>query len=120
MITFLIIIVQFIFYQTFPKKFERITFNQIHEHFHSNNLYYDNQYGFREKHSTKLAALEIIATPINIYLGLSEACNTIDHNILHKLNYSGINGAALDLCTNYLCNRKQYIEVGVLSRKKQR
>ena len=97
-------------------------FNQIHKHFHSNNLYYDNQYGFREKHST-LATLEIIdrivqeldqsATPLSIYLDLSKAFDTIDHNILlHKLNYYGINGAAFDLCKNYLYNRKQYVEVG--------
>ena len=41
------------------------------------SLYYDGQYGFREKHSTQLAALELIDritheldlgnTPINIY-----------------------------------------------------
>ena len=91
-------------------------FNQIHKQFHFNNLYYDNQYGFREKHSTEIATLEIIdiivqeidqsAIPLNIYLDLSKAFDTIDHNILlHKLNYYGINGAALDLCRNYLYNR---------------
>ena len=45
--------------------------------------------------------------------GLSKAFDTIDHNILlYKLNYCGINGAALDLCKNYLYNRKQYVEIG--------
>ena len=103
--------------------FDRIMLNQIHKHFHSNNLYYDNQYGFREKHSTELATLETIdrivqeldqsATPLNIYLDLWKASDTIDHNILlKKLYYYGINGAALDLCKNYLYNRKQYVDVG--------
>ena len=58
------------------KIFERIICNQINDHFTSHDLYYNGQYGFREKHSTKLAALELIDritheldmgnTPINI------------------------------------------------------
>ena len=42
------------------KIFERIIFNQINDHFTSRNLYHDGQYGLREKHSTQLAALELI------------------------------------------------------------
>ena len=42
------------------KIFERIIFNQINDHFTSHDLYYNGQYGFREKHSTQLAALELI------------------------------------------------------------
>ena len=67
-------------------------FNQINDHFASHNLYYDGQYGFSVKHSTQLAALELIDritheldlgnTPINIYIYLSKAFDTLDHNIL--------------------------------------
>ena len=42
------------------KLFERVLFNQIHDFFNKNNLYYGSQYGFREKHSTELAAAEVI------------------------------------------------------------
>ena len=38
----------------------RIIFNQINDHFTSHDLYYNGQYGFREKHSTQRAALELI------------------------------------------------------------
>ena len=56
--------------------FERILFNQIHNHFSMHDLYFSSQYGFRENHSAQLAAVELIDritqdldrgnTPINI------------------------------------------------------
>ena len=80
------------------------------------------QYGFRTGHSTELAALELIdklsksidsnEIPINIYLDLSKAFDTLDHNILlEKLHYYGIHGKALKLCTSYLLNREQFVEI---------
>ena len=74
------------------KIFERVIFNQIHAYFTAHNLYYSGQYGFREKHSTQLAALELVDritrdldignTPISICIDLCKAFDTLDHNIL--------------------------------------
>ena len=76
---------------------------------------------FRKEHSTELAVLELIdritqhldkgTTPINVYLDLSKAFDTLDHNILlHKLKYYGIEGTALRLFESYLNERQQYVD----------
>ena len=85
------------------------------------NLLFDNQYTFRTEHSTEFAAVEltnrIIAQmekneiPINVYLNLSKAFDTLDHMILEKLEYHGVKGEALSLIRNYLIDRKQYVEI---------
>ena len=50
-------------------------------------------------------------TPINIYLDLSKAFDTINHPILiNKLNFYGINGKAFDVFKSYLRNRAQFVE----------
>ena len=101
------------------KVFERVIHNQLSNYFCENNLFYDNQYGFRKSHSTELATLELIdrvinsmdnnEIPIAIFLDFSKAFDTIDHEILlYKLKYYGINNNALQLLQSYLSNRKQY------------
>ena len=102
------------------KIFERIMHDQISNYLKKYNFLYNSQYGFRKHHSTELAAIEFIEraigcmddnqTPVNIFLDLSKAFDTLDHDILlSKLNYYGITGNALQLFQTYLHNRKQYV-----------
>ena len=74
------------------KIFERVAFNQLYDYFTSNGLLYESQYGFRKLHSTELAALEFTdrisqeldakKIPFSIFLDLSKAFDTLDHNVL--------------------------------------
>ena len=50
--------------------------------------------------------------PINIYLDLSKAFDTLNHDVLlYKLSYYGVEGTALKLMESYLKNRQQYVEI---------
>ena len=42
------------------KIFERIMFNQIHNHFSTHNLFYSGQYGFRANHSINVRHLNLL------------------------------------------------------------
>ena len=49
--------------------------------------------------------------PINFYLDLTKAFDTLDHTILlHKLHFYGIHGITLSIFKNYLSNRIQFVE----------
>ena len=55
--------------------------------------------------------MDINNIPVNIYLDLSKAFDTLDHAILlDKLHYYGIRGNSLKLLSSYLTNRQQFVE----------
>ena len=103
------------------KVFERIMHNQVYNYFRNTNLFFKHQYGFRSEHSTEFAALELVdriyfnmdinKLPLNIFMDLSKAFDTLDHEILlYKLEYYGLSGKSLMLMKNYLYNRTQFVE----------
>ena len=95
---------------------------QLMEYFTSHNLLASQQYGFRSNRSTELAALELMdrnvncmnqnSCPINIYLDLSKAFDSLKYDILlSKLHYYGLQNNALRLIKSYLHGRSQYVQI---------
>ena len=103
------------------KIFEKVILEQLFTYLEDNNLIHRHQYGFRKHHSTEYAALHIVdylyykldlkKIPINLYLDLSKAFDSLSHEILlRKLQHYGICGAAIILMASYLKIRKQFVQ----------
>ena len=105
---------------SFSKIFEKVYYKQLLNYLTDRNILYNFQFGFRPGHSTNLAltvltdkiseALDNDDLIIGVFLDLSKAFDTVNHNILiKKLNYYGISDTPLRWVTSYLTNRKQYV-----------
>ena len=87
----------------------------------TDKLFYNDQYGFRPRHSTELAAVRFVndlikdmgnyKIPITVLIDLSKAFDTLNHDILlSKLRSYGVSGVELRLLSNYMFDRVQYVE----------
>ena len=80
---------------TISKVFERVIHIQLYDYFCKNNLLCEQQYGYRLKHSTKLATIKLVDylvknmdenfIPCAMYLDLSKAFETLNFDILVKI-----------------------------------
>ena len=105
---------------SFSKIFEKVIHKQLYDYLNENELLCPQQFGFRPNCSTELACatltdhllhqMDRMNIPINIYLDLSKAFDTLDHAILlKKMKTYGISAQNLSLFDSYLSNRKQYV-----------
>ena len=106
----------------FSKVIKKVVYIQMTKYLKDNSLLYVSQYGFRGEHSTELAALELVdriyidldkkRSPIAVYMDLSKAFDTLDHEILlYKLNRYGVKNNELAWFRSYLTGRTQFVDI---------
>ena len=95
-------------------------YNYIISFMNKKYVLYDQQFGFRQKHSTRQAIIMLVDKitrsldagdiVIYVFLYLKKAFDTVDHHILLKKLYAyGIRGKLLKWFHSYLFNRSQYV-----------
>ena len=94
--------------------------SRLKSHLYFNNIINDNQFGFRVNNNTSDDIVQFLDECYNsidsknhiiaVFLDLSKAFDTIDHNILKfELYHTGIRGTLLDWFCYYLTSRKQRV-----------
>ena len=104
------------------KVVEKVIKNKLVSFLEKQKIFYDYQYGFREKRSVLHALLDVITPGYDaieqnkfralLLMDLRKACDTVSHRILlHKLLHYGIRGPAYTLIESYLSDRQQFVSI---------
>ena len=104
------------------KMFEKLMHTRLYNFLNRFNCLYKYQFGFRNKHSTTQALINITekirkalddkSYSCGVFVDLQKAFDTVNHDVLlFKLEYYGIRGSALKWFKSYLSNRSQFVSI---------
>ena len=106
---------------TISKVLEKLVYFRTYSFLDNTDQLYSSQYGFRAKHSCENAVMELISEitknqtlgkhTLAIFLDLSKAFDTIQHDVLFKkMERYGIRGNSLDWYKSYLKGRTMSVK----------
>ena len=105
------------------KLIEKVVYQQLTFHIESNNMHDEHQSGYRKFHSTETALLKLTndmlmaldqgKISLLIFLDVSAAFDTVNHQVLldRLKQLYGISGTALKWISSYLQNRSQVVTI---------
>lgn len=104
------------------KVFERLVSDQLKDFLERNDILSRHQSGFRKKHSTVSAALKVLNDILEaldlrklcvaLFIDLSKAFDTVDHEILvDTLHKIGLSEHSVFWFRNYLMDRSQCVQM---------
>ena len=104
------------------KILEKLVHTRVYKFLEQFHCLYSLQFGFRQKHSTNHALIDITESirlaldnkkyVCGVFVDLQKAFDTVNHEILiAKLDHYGIRGVAKNWFASYLDNRSQFVSI---------
>ena len=104
------------------KILEKLVFNRLYNFLEESQCIYSLQFGFRKKHSTNHALVEITENirkaldenkfACGVFVDFQKAFDTVNHDILiNKLDHYGVRGIENNWFRSYLTGRTQFVSI---------